>query len=332
MGMGGAVPNRAVGAVSQLLGWSIVLFALLRSVFALLRRRLDTLDLIALAAASWILPLSYLPETYRFYAPAYRFWAVPLCLGAVALAVQAELLFVQAQKRRVLHLILPLTLVVPALVSVPHLSETVDFPDSSLAAGMVHSGMHRMGRRPIGIHTTYWALRPHAPAAGRDALDQGYGLQLGFEVAEDLGPEWEADDGWVQLAELFEEDTRLQVLLGVGCGVGATLPPGHSPAPLAKLFSGSDRARFLSGLVRCALRHENEGSGEDRSQLLDGLNLDAQDWRAVSRTLGTVGASPSQRQAWTRGSVAPSDPQESLGVREDVLPEALGAFPVAPPP
>lgn len=332
IGMGGAVPSRAIGALSGLLGWALVLFALLRSGYALIRRRLDGLDLLALSAASWLLPLSYLPEMYRFYAPAYRFWAVPLCLGAVALAVQAELLFAQAQRRRGLHLVLPLLLVIPALISLPRLQETVDFPDSSLAAGMVHAGMHRMGRRPIGIHTTYWALRPHAPAAGRAALDQGYGLQLGFEVAEDLGPEWEADDGWIQLAEVFESEIRMQILLGVGCGLGSSLPTGTSPGPVVALFSGPDRARLLSGLVRCALRQEAEGAAGDRSELIDGLALESSDWQAVSKTLVTGGATPNQRGSWIPESVLVEAPQEGLGAQEDLLAEALGAFPVRPPP
>ena len=336
LGQGGHAPNRAVRVALGLLSWSVLLFAAGRSVRALIRRRFDGLDLLALASASWLLPLGYLPETYRFYPGAYRFWAVPLCLGAAALAVQAEVLYARAGERRPVQLLLPLLLAGTAVVSLPNVKTSVDFPDRTLMEGMVHAGMHRMGRRAVGIHTTFQALRPHAPVGARSGLDQGYGLAFGFEVAEELHPEWEADDGWVELAETMELESRRGILVGVGCGLGASLPSEISPKPVVALFAAPDRGYLLAGLVRCALRQEDLGGSGDRSVLLDQLALEESDWHWVSRALETGGATPSQRSAWipasVRSTVGSRLDRSALTVGEDVLGEVFDSYPVGAPP
>jgi hypothetical protein len=339
-GMGGVAPTRLIRWVSAGLVGITLSFSMLRVAVAGLRRKVDGLDFLAFVVVSWLIPLSYLPETYRFYAPAYRFWAIPLCLGVAVLAVQAELLLAARGRHKVVRWSFLTLLIVASLPSVTRLTDTVDFPDTSLSAGLVHAGMHRMGRRIVGIHATYWALSPYAPPEVSAALDQGYGLGMGFELAEELQPNWEADDGWAQLADRFEPSRRQAILLGVGCGLGAVLPSGTSVEPLASLFTGVDRGRLLTGLVRCSLRQETLGASEDRSGFLAGLRLEAADWTFISRALQTSAATPVQRRNWlarrAQGVVGGGDDSEGaatlLQAYEDLLPELFDAYPVSPPP
>jgi hypothetical protein len=339
-GMGGVAPTRLIRWASAGLVGLILSFSMLRAAVAGFSRKVNGLDFLALVGASWLIPLSYLPETYRFYAPAYRFWAIPLCLCVAVLAVQAELLLAARGRHWVVRWSLVALLVVASLPSVSRLTDTVDFPDSSLSAGLVHAGMHRMGRRTVGIHATYWALSPHAPPEVSAALDQGYGLGMGFELAEELHPNWEADDGWAELADRFEPSRRHAILLGVGCGLGAALPSGTSVVPLVSLFTGLDRARLLTGLVRCSLRQETLGPSKDRAGFLGGLQLEAPDWVFISRTLDTSAATPVQRRNWlarrAQGVADGRDDSEGaatpLQAHEDLLPELFDAYPVSPPP
>jgi len=339
-GMGGVAPTRLIRWVSAGLVGLILSFSMLRAAVAGLSRKVDGLDFLAFVGISWLIPLSYLPETYRFYAPAYRFWAIPLCLCVAAIAVQAELLLAARDRYWVIRWSLLTLLIVASLPSVSRLTDTVDFPEASVSEGLVHAGMHRMGRRTVGIHATYWALSPHAPPEVSAALDQGYGLGMGFELAEELQPTWEPDDGWAQLADRFEPARRQAILLGVGCGLGADLPLDTSVDPLVSLFTGVDRGRLLTGLVRCSLRQETLGASADRSGFLVGLRLEAPDWTFISRALQTSAATPVQRRNWlarrAQGAVGGGDDSEGtatlLQAHEDLLPELLGAYPVRPPP
>ena len=301
LGMGGVAPTPEIRWISGALAALILGFSLLRGAYVGVARRLDGLGFLAVVTSSWLIPLSYLPETYRFYAPAYRFWAMPLCLGVVVLAVQAEILWSAVPRARVLRYSLVTLLVCASLPSLARLGDTVDFPQSSLTEGLVHAGMHRMGRRQVGTHMTYRELSLHAPAGGEVAIDQGYGLQMGFELAEELHPDWEADESWTQLTDEFEQVRQHSILLGVGCGLGATLPEGGSLQNVVPLFSGVARRRLLSGLVRCALRQETLGGSPDRSAMLAGLDLGPEDWRFVSRALQTSSASSEQRSSWLAG-------------------------------
>jgi len=341
LGMGGVAPTPWIRWLSGGTAALVLGFAFLRGAYAGVARRLDGLSFLAVVASSWLIPLSYLPETYRFYAPAYRFWAIPLCLGFVVLAVQAEVLWAAVPRARVLRYGLVTLLVLVSLPSLVRIGETVDFPQSSLTEGLVHAGMHRMGRRLVGTHTTYWELSPHAPTEGEVAVDQGYGLQMGFELAEELHSDWEADEGWTQLTDGFEPRRQHSILLGVGCGLGATLPEGESVRIVVSLFSGVARGRFLSGVVRCALRQETAGGSADRSGLIAGLALDTEDWGFVARALQTSSATPEQRGNWLAGlpvALAGDGPEaekvspDVLAPHEDLLPETFRAYPVAPPP
>lgn len=339
-GMGGVAPTRLIRWASAGLVGITLSFSILRAAVAGFGRKVDGLDFIAIVGASWLIPLSYLPETYRFYAPAYRFWAIPLCLCVAALAVQAEVLLAARGRQKVVGWWLLTLLVVTSLPSVSRLTDTVDFPDSSMTVGLVHAGMHRMGRRIVGIHATYWALSPYAPPEVSAALDQGYGLGMGLELAEELQPNWEADEGWAQLADRFEPVRRQAILLGVGCGLGAVLPSGTSVEPLASLFTGVDRGRLLTGLVRCSLRQETVGGSADRSGFLAGLRLEAADWTFISRALQTSAATPGQRRNWLArrapggadGGEGSEEATTRLLAYEDLLPEVFDSYPVSPPP
>jgi hypothetical protein len=238
-----ALTGRGLGLAG--IGWAL-LAGMVGSVAAAVRAR--TMGAEALAAGiglSWLIPLVLLPTDKWFYPLAYRYWVLLLALGIAVLPALLGRLGSGGAVGRV-------ALVVATLLCGTTLPRSIVAPAPSRAEALVSTGAHRMNPRPgRDRHAAFRALVPHAPAAARPALAEGYGMALGGDFAVDVQDERAGVPPWVELRDDLDAPAFDGFVVGVGCGVTALRELPQGAVAMLAAAEGRTRDGLLWGLGRC---------------------------------------------------------------------------------
>lgn len=211
-----------------LLGGAIVATPLLALWQVLRARRLQPSGLLALAAATWVLPLS------GFILPEARYFVVPMCLGLLALATSLGHQVDRAPESERLTAGLCALIVVLAACTLGGWFGHSPVPADSFRQSLLATGAHSIAARtpltrraptaPPGPNidsSRLLALLPHTPEEGRVPLLHGFGLDIGSDprAGDIIGREPWLVPALEQLGDKLTPAEYSGLLVGAGCGL-----------------------------------------------------------------------------------------------------------------
>jgi len=253
-------------AVALTLGAALVALPALALWWTTRTHRLSTSAALALAGASWILPLSQTALDGQGPGSLARYFVVPMLLELIALAVVVGNLVDRAPLRgRLVATIVGLFVLLPVFV-LPNWAMHLPASPDSARESLIFTGAHSIAagqllstgdKAPppeasqLGTERLL-ALLPFAPRKGRVPLLEGFGVDLGSDMgsADILGKKPWLVPRLLALRELLEVDEYAGLLVGAGCGLSVNTPLVIERAGLSST-TGSDAAYLSYGMGLC---------------------------------------------------------------------------------
>jgi len=183
---------------------------------------------LVVAALSWALPLSRVSTEGSALEASARYFVVPLALGLVTVAAELGRATEGSGRRRAGVAAGALLLLAPGAVTLHRALADRPAPPDSVIEGLLFAGAHslrpRPGRAPEEAFVWLWR---HAPADGRAAYAQGYGMEVGLSIAGADREGRTASPWFRDFDDSLDAASRRALLVGVGCGFVVSEPsPG----------------------------------------------------------------------------------------------------------
>lgn len=312
------VPERAptaARAAVMVFGCTLVLTPLVALWWVIRTRHMGGPAVIALAGATWFLPLSRVFQGEP--GSVSRYYMVPLLLELIALAVVLGHLVERFPARgRAVATGVGLVLLVPIFTPSYWTSLPPASPDS-LQESLITTGAHSIAvpwlpvapaghaptrRQQLIDPTRLLTLLPFAPDKGRVALVQGFGMDVGSDAhsADIVGSTAWLIPGLMGLKASLRPDEVAGLLVGAGCGLSANQPLVIERAGL-KGASLIDAELAAYGMGLCA----------QEAELRFGCSL----WGAIDE----LARRPGTLAAFVAGLKATDFPHERVSEAPDLL-------------
>lgn len=207
---------------------------------------------LVIVACTFAVPLSRVAMQDEALLSAARYFVVPLALLLVAVAGEVGRAAERGPVAAGVAAVVIVAIAVPGTLGLSTALADRLAPPNSLAEGLLFAGAHSL--RPRDGHApeaAFVALLPHAPAEGREAYAQGYGMELGASLALADGEGRPAVPAWRTFDQGLDPAERRALLVGVGCGLVVAPPSDGTRAVLATLMP-SEGAPISYGLGLCA--------------------------------------------------------------------------------